>query len=29
VLTGTPQELARLAPHVDVLQIDPGASVDL
>ena len=29
VLAGTPQELVQLAPHVDVAQIDPGASVDL
>jgi L-ascorbate metabolism protein UlaG (beta-lactamase superfamily) len=29
ILTGTPQELARLAPHVDVAQIDPGESVEL
>ena len=29
VLTGTPQELARLAPHVEIAQIDPGASIEL
>jgi L-ascorbate metabolism protein UlaG (beta-lactamase superfamily) len=29
VLTGTPDELAELAPAVDVVRIQPGDSVDL
>jgi L-ascorbate metabolism protein UlaG (beta-lactamase superfamily) len=29
VLVGTPQELKRLAPDVDVAQIEPGDSIDL
>jgi L-ascorbate metabolism protein UlaG (beta-lactamase superfamily) len=29
VLTGTPDELAKLAPDVDVVRIEPGDSIDL
>jgi L-ascorbate metabolism protein UlaG (beta-lactamase superfamily) len=29
VLTGTPEELARLAPNVDVARMEPGGSIDL